>query len=54
MRYCSRLILAAILLAVTPLGFAAVTPSADEVLVKARTAAAAAHKKIFLRFDASW
>jgi hypothetical protein len=53
MRYCSRLIVAAIFFAVTPLSFAA-TPSADEVLAKARTAAAAAHKKIFLRFDASW
>src|SRR5262245_12842071 len=53
MRYCSRVIVAAILFAVTPLGFAA-TPSADEVLAKARTAAAAAPKKIFLRFDASW
>jgi hypothetical protein len=33
---------------------AAPAPSASEILAKASATAAAEHKRIFLRFDASW
>lgn len=44
----------AVAFAVAAGAFADTLPSADEVLAKARTKAVAAHKNIFVVFDASW
>ena len=50
-----RLLVAAVLLMVSPAGgFGAETPAAEAVLTEARATAAVGHKAIFIHFSASW